>query len=110
MAVALPRLDLAALRRLEFFAPDPVRFPALRLAREALAAGAGAPTVLNAANEAAVALFLDRRIGFLDIAAVVEETLASLGAPEAEGLEAILELDREARAVATAHAARRPAA
>jgi 1-deoxy-D-xylulose-5-phosphate reductoisomerase len=110
MAVELPRLDLAALRRLEFFAPDLDRFPSLRLAREALAAGAGAPVVLNAANEAAVALFLDRRIGFLDIAAVVEETLSSLGTPPAEGLEAILELDREARAVASSHAARRPAA
>ena len=78
MPVPLPRLDLAALGRLEFFAPDPVRFPALRLAREALQAGGGAPTILNAANEVAVALFLDRRLGFLDIAAVVEETLSLL--------------------------------
>ena len=75
MAVALPRLDLAALGRLEFLPPDPVRFPALRLARDALRAGGGAPVVLNAANEVAVALFLDRRLGFLDIAAVVEEAL-----------------------------------
>jgi 1-deoxy-D-xylulose-5-phosphate reductoisomerase len=91
------RLDLVALGRLEFFAPDPVRFPALRLAREALLAGGGAPTILNAANETAVALFLDRRLGFLDIAAVVEATLDRLGATAPEGLEAILALDAAAR-------------
>ncbi|MDO9707945.1 1-deoxy-D-xylulose-5-phosphate reductoisomerase [Paracraurococcus lichenis] len=110
MQVTLPRLDLATLGRLEFFAPDPVRFPALRLAREALQAGAGAPTILNAANEAAVALFLDRRLGFLDIAAVVEETLARLGAPEVSGLEAVLALDAAARSEAGRIAAGRAAA
>jgi len=110
ISVSLPRLDLAALGRLEFFAPDPVRFPALRLAREALQAGAGAPTVLNAANEVAVALFLDRRLGFLDIAAVVEETLDLLGAPATTGLEAIVALDQTARAAAARLAARRAAA
>jgi 1-deoxy-D-xylulose-5-phosphate reductoisomerase len=99
--VAAPRLDLAALGRLEFSAPDPVRFPALRLAREALRAGGGAPTILNAANEVAVGLFLDRRLGFLDIAAVVEATLAGLVAPRAEGLEDILALDAEARRAAS---------
>jgi 1-deoxy-D-xylulose-5-phosphate reductoisomerase len=110
MAVTLPRLDLAALGRLEFYAPDPVRFPALRLAREALQAGAGAPTILNAANEMAVALFLDRRLGFLDIAAVVEETLSLLGAPAATGLDAVLALDDVARSEAGRIAARRAAA
>lgn len=110
MAVALPRLDLAALGRLEFLAPDPVRFPALRLARQALRDGGGAPTVLNAANEAAVALFLDRRLGFLDIAAVVEETLALLGTPPAAGLEDVLALDAMARREAARLAARRAAA
>ncbi|TCZ55082.1 1-deoxy-D-xylulose-5-phosphate reductoisomerase [Roseicella aquatilis] len=110
MPVALPRLDLAKLGRLEFFAPDPVRFPALRLAREALQAGAGAPTILNAANEVAVALFLDRRLGFLDIAAVVEETLDRLGVPDAAGLDAVLALDAAARAEAGRIAARRAAA
>jgi len=110
MPVVLPRLDLVALGRLEFFAPDPVRFPALRLAREALQAGAGAPTILNAANEVAVALFLDRRLGFLDIAAVVEETLALFGAPAAAGLDAVLALDDAARAEAGRIAARRAAA
>jgi 1-deoxy-D-xylulose-5-phosphate reductoisomerase len=110
IAVEVPRLDLATLGRLEFFAPDPVRFPALRLAREALQAGHGAPTVLNAANEIAVALFLDRRLGFLDIAAVVEETLALLGAPATAGLEDVVALDGEARVAASRLAARRAAA
>jgi 1-deoxy-D-xylulose-5-phosphate reductoisomerase len=112
MAVATPRLDLAALARLEFFAPDPVRFPALRLAREALHAGGGAPTILNAANEVAVARFLDRRLGFLDIARVVEAVLGQLGAPRIEGegaagLATIIALDAEARRIAEAHADRR---
>jgi 1-deoxy-D-xylulose-5-phosphate reductoisomerase len=100
MLADTPRLDLAALAKLEFFAPDPIRFPALRLAREALMAGGGAPTILNAANETAVALFLDRRLGFLDIATVVAETMASLAGARPDGLEGILALDAEARVVA----------
>ncbi|WP_368416712.1 1-deoxy-D-xylulose-5-phosphate reductoisomerase [Falsiroseomonas sp.] len=100
MRAETPRLDLAALAKLEFFAPDPIRFPALRLAREALMAGGGAPTILNAANETAVALFLDRRLRFLDIATVVAETMASLAGARPDGLEAILALDAEARLVA----------
>jgi 1-deoxy-D-xylulose-5-phosphate reductoisomerase len=107
MAAAIPRLDLAALARLEFFAPDPARFPALRLAREALIAGGGAPTILNAANEVAVALFLERRLGFLDIAAVVEESVAALPGRRPDGLDAIIALDDEARGVASRLAARR---
>ncbi len=110
MAAAVPKLDLVGLGRLEFFAPDPVRFPALRLAREALRAGCGATTILNAANEVAVGLFLDRRLGFLDIAAVVEEALARLGAPPADELGAILALDRAARDEAARIAAERVAA
>lgn len=109
MTAEIPRLDLAALCRMEFFAPDPVRFPALRLAREALMAGGGAPTILNAANETAVALFLERRLGFLDIAAVVEETLARLPATRPEGLEAIVALDAAARAEAGRQAEARAA-
>jgi 1-deoxy-D-xylulose-5-phosphate reductoisomerase len=107
MAAEIPRLDLAAMGKLEFFAPDPARFPALRLAREALIAGGGAPTILNAANEVAVALFLDRRLGFLDIAAVVEEALAALPGRRPAGLEAIVALDAEARGVASRLAAAR---
>ncbi|MBD0271264.1 MAG: 1-deoxy-D-xylulose-5-phosphate reductoisomerase [Acetobacteraceae bacterium] len=110
MAVTLPRLDLAALGRLEFLPPDPVRFPALRLARDALRAGAGAPVVLNGANEVAVSLFLDRRLGFLDIAAVVEEALALFGARQVDGLDDVLALDAEARREALGLAARRAAA
>ena len=109
MKVALPRLDLAALARLEFFAPDPVRFPALRLAREALRSGVGATTILNAANEVAVGLFLQHRLGFLDIAAVVEETLGALGAPPIPDLTSVLALDKAAREDARARAARRAA-
>ncbi len=92
-----PRLDLAAVARLEFAAPDPARFPALRLARDALRAGGGAPTILNAANEVAVAAFLDRRIGFLDIAALVESALDQMGAPAAATLDEVMALDAGAR-------------
>jgi 1-deoxy-D-xylulose-5-phosphate reductoisomerase len=100
-ATAARRLDLAAVGRLEFEAPDPVRFPALALARAALAAGGGAPCILNAANEIAVAAFLDRRIGFLDIAAAVDHVLQRLGSPPADTLDAVLELDARARALAS---------
>lgn len=75
-----PVLDLAALGSLTFAAPDVERFPALAIARQALAAGGGAPAAMNAANEAAVAAFLDRRVGFLDIAAAVAETLERMDA------------------------------
>ncbi len=110
MTVDVPRLDLVALGKLEFFAPDAVRFPALRLCRAALQAGQGATTILNAANEAAVALFLERRLGFLDIAAVVEETLEALGNPAIDGLEAVLAVDAAAREEAGRLAAKRAAA
>lgn len=110
MLSSVPRLDLVTLGRLEFYAPDPVRFPALRLAREALRAGPGATTILNAANEAAVGLFLSRHIGFLDIAAVVEETLSRLGGPAVADLAAILALDGAARVEAARIAAERAAA
>ena len=75
MATPTTRLDLAALRELTFEPPDENRFPALRLARAAMRAGGAAPTVLNAANEIAVQAFLDERIGFLEIADIVEETI-----------------------------------
>ena len=107
MKVDVPRLDLAELARLEFYAPDPQRFPALRLAREALQAGAGATTILNAANEVAVELFLGRRLGFLDIATVVEESLMALGNPAVPDLPAVLALDATARQDAAVRAARR---
>lgn len=110
MAAPVKPLDLAALGRLDFMAPDEARFPALRLAREALAAGRGAPCVLNAANEVGVGLFLARRLGFLDIAAVVEDCLAALGATPVPDLAAVLALDGAARNLATRLAAHRAAA
>ncbi len=97
------RLDLTAIGRLEFEPPDLERFPSLRLAREALAADGAAPTVLNAANEAAVAAFLDGRIGFLEIAATVERALERAArdrlAPP-DSLEAVEAIDRAVRAQA----------
>ena len=109
MAASVPPLDLIALGKLEFFPPDPVRFPALRLSREALRAAGGAPTILNAANEIAVGLFLEKRLRFLDIAAVVDETLSRLGAPEAADLPAIMAHDAAARSQAGLIAAKRAA-
>lgn len=100
IATAAPRLDLTTVMKLEFEAPDDVRFPALRLAREALEAGAGAPTVLNAANEVAVAAFLERKIGFLDIAGIVAQVLEQFGAPPVPDLAAVLALDAAARVAA----------
>ena len=94
------RLDLAALGRLDFHAPDEARFPALRLARAALMQGGGTATVLNAANEMAVYGFLDGRIGFLDIAGVVEGTLEALPDGALGSLDDVLALDGEARRIA----------
>jgi 1-deoxy-D-xylulose-5-phosphate reductoisomerase len=98
------RLDLAKIAQLTFEQPDHERFPALALARDALKAGRGAPTVLNAANEVAVAAFLARRLGFLDIARVVETTLARMTGESGCGVPACLsdvhELDGRARALA----------
>lgn len=104
MATSSPRLDLAAVSRLEFEAPDLVRFPALRLARDALRAGGGTPAILNAANEIAVEAFLQRRIGFLDIVATVERVLDALGTPAATTLEQVIALDGEARRAAATFA------
>lgn len=95
--VPVERLDLAKIATLSFEAPDPAKFPALRMAREALRAGGGATTVLNAANEVAVQAFLDRRIGFLSIEAVVEETLAAAETTPLQDLESVFAIDAEAR-------------
>ena len=100
-------LDLAAHGRLDFELPDPARFPCLRLAREALSAGAAAPCVLNAANEIAVDAFLDRRLGFTDIFRICEATLDELGRAAAPAdTESVLALDAAARAAATLHLSR----
>jgi 1-deoxy-D-xylulose-5-phosphate reductoisomerase len=100
MATTSPRLDLAAVGRLEFEAPDLDRFPALRLAREVLQAGGGSPTILSAANEIAVAAFLQRRIGFLDIAETVSRVLQQLGTTRADTLDDVIALDATARRLA----------
>jgi len=93
------RLNLEEIGSLTFEAPDPVRFPALRLARECLALGGSAPTVLNAANEIAVEGFLGGKIGFLDIIRIVEMTLGKIPGSRIETLEDVLSVDLEARKI-----------
>lgn len=100
LASAAPRLDLATAGRLDFEPPSEVRFPALALARRALRQGGAAPTILNAANEVAVAAFLARRIGFLDIVRTVERVLESLPDRPTGSLDEVLACDREARRLA----------
>ncbi len=97
--VATPgdRLDLVKAASLTFESPDPVRFPALELARRALQSGGAAPTILNAANEAAVAAFLAGNLGFLDIPRVVEQCLAALAHAPLGTLADVEAADAEAR-------------
>jgi 1-deoxy-D-xylulose-5-phosphate reductoisomerase len=108
-ALPVSRLDFGALRRLDFAPADPERFPALRLAREAMALGGLAGAVFNAAKEAALDAFLAGQVGFLDMARVVEHVMLRLG-PEAAGhragygLDAVMALDAAARRVAAAAA------
>lgn len=100
METPCQRLDLATIGRLDFEAPDYERFPCLKLAREALAAGGARPAILNAANEVAVAEFLKGQIGFLEIAAIVADTLNRYD-PAAPGtLDHVLAIDAEARILA----------
>ena len=102
MDTPMAPLDLAAIGELSFFAPDEDRFPATRLAREAAEAGGAAPAVLNAANEIAVAAFLDRKIAFSRIAVLVESVLQQGDLPDApRTLEEVLRVDEEARIRAT---------
>ncbi|WP_267386485.1 1-deoxy-D-xylulose-5-phosphate reductoisomerase [Sphingomonas sp. GC_Shp_3] len=100
MMTPMAPLDLVKIGRLDFEAPDVERFPALRLAREALDAGGARPAILNAANEIAVAAFLDGQIGFLEIAAIVEDTLERYDPPAPGALADVLAVDGEARRVA----------
>ena len=93
----LPGLDLARTGRLEFLPVDERRFPLFALARQALAAGSSLPVALNAANEAAVAAFLEKRIGFMDIAAVVGRVLHGHRPATADSVEAIIDIDKSAR-------------
>jgi 1-deoxy-D-xylulose-5-phosphate reductoisomerase len=101
-----PRLDLAAYGQLTFESPDLARFPSIDIAREALRLAGGAPAAMNAANEVAVAAFLDRRIGFLDIAASVAGTLermnslGSLSVTDNDAVDNAMFIDASARRIA----------
>ncbi len=100
MNTPMPRLNLAEIGRLDFEAPDLVRFPCLALARAALEHGGPAPAILNAANEAAVAAFMERRIGFLDIPAIVDGVLTRYQPQHPQSLDDVLAIDGEARRIA----------
>jgi 1-deoxy-D-xylulose-5-phosphate reductoisomerase len=93
-------LDLFEVAQLDFEAPDSRRFPCLDLAFEAIKTGGTAPAILNAANEIAVAAFLDEKLAFTDIATVVDGTLQKLSSEQADSLDRILTVDQEARKVA----------
>ncbi|MEN8357859.1 1-deoxy-D-xylulose-5-phosphate reductoisomerase [Acinetobacter towneri] len=96
----VPPLDLFVNHQLDFQAPDTTRFPALSLARQAMQEGGLAPAILNAANEIAVAAFLQQKIRFTEIATVVEHTLNQIQNSAAESIELILQADQNARAIA----------
>jgi 1-deoxy-D-xylulose-5-phosphate reductoisomerase len=100
MSTPAEKLDLARIGTLSFEGPDLERFPALRVARHAMEAGGASPIVLNAANEEAVAAFLDRRIGFLAIVELVEETLARIDAAKPQSIADVIDIDRLTRALA----------
>ncbi len=93
-------LDLASIGELTFETPDPVRFPALRLARTAIAEGGGRPAQMNAANEVAVAAFLAGQIGFTQIAEVVEAVIDGEKPPQIDALQLVYSIDQAARAAA----------
>jgi 1-deoxy-D-xylulose-5-phosphate reductoisomerase len=94
-------MDLVG-RRLDFEEPDEAAFPCLPLAREAGREGGTAPAVLNAADEVAVAAFLDGRIGFMDIPRVVRAALEAVPAERADTLEGVLDADARSREAARA--------
>jgi 1-deoxy-D-xylulose-5-phosphate reductoisomerase len=100
METPMAPLDLISIGRLDFEAPDEQRFPALALARRALREGGARPAILSAANEVAVAAFLTRKIGFLEIAAIVADTLDRYDPPAPETLDEVLAIDGKARAIA----------
>ncbi len=102
IATPAARLDLAEISRLTFERPDDKRFPAINLCRQTLKAGAGAPTILSAANEIAVQGFLTGKIGFLDIVRTVERTLEKVPLNEICSLNDVYAIDAVARETATA--------
>ncbi|MCY1295019.1 1-deoxy-D-xylulose 5-phosphate reductoisomerase [compost metagenome] len=93
-------LDLFAVARLDFVPPDLERFPCLRLARQAAEAGGTSPAMLNAANEVAVAAFLERRVRFTEIASIIDEVLNLEASVEADSLAHVLSADARARVLA----------
>lgn len=111
LVTSAPRLDLAAIAKLDFEVPDLERFPALSLARSALQKGGAAPTILNAANEVAVQAFLDRNVSFPEIAAIVLETMdeaCRLGMDAALGdLDDVYAADEAGRSIAVQNIAKR---
>jgi 1-deoxy-D-xylulose-5-phosphate reductoisomerase len=100
METPTERLNLAQVGKLEFETPDLLRFPSLRLARSAMEAGGACPAILNAANEIAVAAFLDGRTSFSDIAIIVERALERYQPAEPQSVEDVLMIDGEARRIA----------
>jgi 1-deoxy-D-xylulose-5-phosphate reductoisomerase len=100
METPCERLDLVRIGSLDFEEPDHERFPALGLAKQALREGGAKPAILNAANEVAVASFLDSGIAFLDIASVARETLGCYDPPAPSSIAEVLEVDRHARDIA----------
>jgi len=105
MATPVAPLNLAQIGSLTFFEPDMIRFPGLRLARESLKLGGQAPNIFNAANEVAVAAFLEKRIGFMDIPKLVETTLETHQSraefsQSLTSVEAIMDCDMAARLTA----------
>ncbi len=108
ITAGVSQLDLVSAPELQFEAPDIRAFPCLRIARECIRAGGSAMAICNAANEIAVAAFLEDRIGFLDIPVVIEETLAALPASEPRSLEEVEAVDAEARSRAAGCLERSP--
>ena len=102
LASGVETLDLLKVGRFDFEAPDLVRFPCLRLAFDALAHGGTAPAVLNAANEVAVAAFLENKIGFMDIPRLIESVLSKADIAPVVSLDCVIAADGRARTAATA--------
>lgn len=100
METPAEKLDLAHIGSLSFERPDLQKFPALAVARQAMEAGGASPIILNAANEVAVAAFLDRRIGFLAIVDMVNEALARMDLPMPRSIAEVIDIDRQTRALA----------
>jgi 1-deoxy-D-xylulose-5-phosphate reductoisomerase len=100
METPAEKLDLARIGSLTFEEPDLIRFPALRVARQAMESGGSAPVILNAANEEAVAAFLGNRIDFLHIVDIVEEALARTDLPAPQSIAEVIDIDQRTRALA----------